>query len=118
MASTSHQTVARTSTVRPSVHGSVICVRNSVSSRRPAPGRKDCVRVLALGTPPSDGKKDQKFISREEEPDQYWVSKSEKAGANPFKDPLALIGILAIFFPFIFVLIAIGVGAIDVSVYR
>ncbi|KAJ9516223.1 hypothetical protein QJQ45_024649 [Haematococcus lacustris] len=95
------------------------------SSSKLAPGRTGpCILydgehiASNSGTHFDYGKKDQKFISREEEPDQYWVSKSEKAGANPFKDPLALIGILAIFFPFIFVLIAIGVGAIDVSVYR
>lgn len=34
------------------------------------------------------------------------------------QDPLAIIGIIAILFPFIFVLIAIGTGAIDTSVYR
>lgn len=34
------------------------------------------------------------------------------------QDPLALIGILAILFPFIFLMIAIGTGAIDTSVYR
>jgi hypothetical protein len=120
---------------------------------------------------------DKKFIKREEEPDEYWSSKGEKAGANPLKasvvnaaiiglsmaarlrfwassnpiqhqqpqpqsdrlcllaapeqvqmsillwpphlqDPLAIIGIIAILFPFIFVLIAIGTGAIDTSVYR
>ncbi|KAJ9516022.1 hypothetical protein QJQ45_024453 [Haematococcus lacustris] len=95
------------------------------SSSKPDPGRTSpCIlydgeHITSISGAYFDyGKKDQKFISREEEPDQYWVSKSEKAGANPFKDPLALIGILAIFFPFIFVLIAIGVGAIDVSVYR
>jgi hypothetical protein len=49
---------------------------------------------------------------------RYWVSKSEKKGANPFKDPLAIIGIVSILFPFVFVLIAIGSGAIDTSVYR
>ncbi len=33
--------------------------------------------------------------------------------SNPLADPLALIGILAILFPFIFVLIAIATGALS-----
>lgn len=76
------------------------------------------VEVKALFSKDSEGQDKKKFLSREEEPDEYWVSKSEKAGANPFKDPIALVGILAIFFPFIFLLIAIATGAVDTSVYR
>ncbi|KAG2454891.1 hypothetical protein HYH02_000722 [Chlamydomonas schloesseri] len=60
----------------------------------------------------------KKFISREEEPEQYWSSKGEAEGANPMKDPLAIIGVLAIFFPFIFLAIAVAAGYIDLSVYR
>ena len=45
---------------------------------------------------------------------RYWSSKGERAGANPLADPLAIIGILAIFFPFIFLLIAIALGYVDV----
>lgn len=151
----------------------------------------------------------KKFISREEEPEQYWTSKGEADGTNPMKvgcvpamyqsgraclsprcpaendlqvgwqcaavspghwkanlcsclvrplstaphmcpagsywpacdrfflagpsltlrslppcnashaqDPLAIIGVLAIFFPFIFLAVAVGAGLIDLSVYR
>lgn len=49
---------------------------------------------------------------------RYWSSKSERDGANPFKDPLAIIGIVAILFPFLFVLVAAATGVIDLSVYR
>lgn len=45
----------------------------------------------------------------------YWQSEAEKRGDSPFKDPLAIIGIIAILFPFIFVLIAIAFGVIDVN---
>ncbi len=38
--------------------------------------------------------------------------------ARCLQDPVAIIGVVAILFPFIFVLIAIGTGAIDTSVYR
>jgi hypothetical protein len=34
------------------------------------------------------------------------------------KDPLAWVGIAAIFLPFILLLIAIATGVVDVSVYR
>eukprot|EP01023_Acetabularia_acetabulum_P022816 TRINITY_DN223_c0_g1_i1.p2 TRINITY_DN223_c0_g1~~TRINITY_DN223_c0_g1_i1.p2 ORF type:complete len:113 (-),score=18.57 TRINITY_DN223_c0_g1_i1:233-571(-) len=64
---------------------------------------------------PEPEKKDKKFITREEEPEEYWKSAAEKAGKSPLQDPLALIGILSIFFPFIFLLIAIGTGVIDLS---
>jgi hypothetical protein len=65
-----------------------------------------------------DDKGDRVTLSREEEPDEYWVSAGEKKGANPMKDPLAIIGILAIFFPFGLLLIAGATGLVDFSVYR
>lgn len=54
-------------------------------------------------------------ITREEEPEEYWGSKYEKKGANPMKDPLAIIGVAAIFFPFLLLLAFIATGVIDVS---
>ncbi|KXZ51593.1 hypothetical protein GPECTOR_12g557 [Gonium pectorale] len=92
----------------------------SVAVAQPTRARRAlCTRAL-LGP---DGKPgttsgQKKFISREEEPEQYWGSKFEADGGNPLKDPLAIIGILAIFFPFIFLGIAIAAGYIDLSVYR
>lgn len=65
-----------------------------------------------------EGSEKKKFITREEEPDQYWSSVGEKEGANPMKDPLAIIGVVAILFPFLFLLVAVSTGIIDVSVYR
>ncbi|CAG9465373.1 unnamed protein product [Pedinophyceae sp. YPF-701] len=61
------------------------------------------------------GKK-RRFITREEEPDEYFLSKGERDGENPLKtDPLAWIGLLAIFFPFILTVVLIASGAIDLS---
>jgi hypothetical protein len=37
---------------------------------------------------------------------------------TPIQDPLAIIGILAIFFPFVLLLLAIATGYIDLSVYK
>lgn len=79
------------------------------------------VRPQAIGggnDSDSDTSKNKKFLSREEEPEEYWVSKGEKDGANPMKDPLAAIGILAILFPFALLALGIGTGYIDTSVYK
>jgi hypothetical protein len=54
--------------------------------------------------------------------DRYWGTKAEKEG-NPIKlstitgDPIAIIGVVAILFPFIFTVIAIATGAIDTTHY-
>lgn len=64
------------------------------------------------------GGDDRKFLSRDEEPEEYWSSKGERAGSNPLSDPLAVIGILAIFFPFFLLLLAVATGYIDLSVYK
>ncbi|KAL4444590.1 hypothetical protein ABPG77_002407 [Micractinium sp. CCAP 211/92] len=69
------------------------------------------VAAQALG----DSSKKQKGIRREDEPDEYWASKDEREGKSPFQDPLAQIGILAIFFPFIFLALAIAFGWVDLS---
>ncbi|GIL63570.1 hypothetical protein Vafri_17611 [Volvox africanus] len=100
-----------------------IVARRNVPSEaicRPASSRRIlCTKALLGpdGKPGAAGAK-KKFITREEEPEQYWSSKGELDGANPLKDPLAIIGILAIFFPFIFLAVAIGTGYVDISVYR
>eukprot|EP00887_Chlorella_sp_A99_P007476 scaffold2.g7476.t1 len=57
----------------------------------------------------------RKTLKREEEPDEYWTSKGERAGSNPMKDPLAWIGLLAIFAPFIILAVAISFGLVDLS---
>lgn len=48
-------------------------------------------------------------------PSRYWSSKMEREGKSPFSDPLAQIGILAILFPFFFLLVAILFGWVDVN---
>lgn len=54
-------------------------------------------------------------LTRENEPEEAWGSKFEKDGVNPLKDPLAIIGLGAIFFPFILLGIFIATGVIDVN---
>ena len=48
-----------------------------------------------------------------DEPDQYWKSKGEKQGDSPLMAPEAIIGIIGITFPFVFLLVAIGAGWIE-----
>ncbi|KAK9901542.1 hypothetical protein WJX75_001376 [Coccomyxa subellipsoidea] len=74
-------------------------------------GRAAALRVSAVGGGPDD----KKTLSREEEPDQYWQTASERKGENPLKDPLAIIGIVSILLPFIILGIAIATGIVDVN---
>lgn len=54
-------------------------------------------------------------LTRDNEPEEAWGSKFEKDGVNPLKDPLALIGLGAILFPFILLVFFIATGVIDVN---
>lgn len=58
---------------------------------------------------------DKKMLTREEEPEQFWQTKTEAKGENPIKDPLAIIGLVSILLPFIILGIAIATGVVDVS---
>lgn len=78
------------------------------------PVRRQMQRFASEGendTPPAQ----RKFITREEEPTEYWISKGEKEGANPMKDPITIMGLVAIFTPFVILGIAIGVGYVDLN---
>jgi len=59
--------------------------------------------------------KRRKFITKEQEPEEYWISKAEREGKSPMQDPLAYIGLLAIFVPFIILGIAIATGYVDLN---
>eukprot|EP00467_Chlorarachnion_reptans_P014676 CAMPEP_0114511658 /NCGR_PEP_ID=MMETSP0109-20121206/14523_1 /TAXON_ID=29199 /ORGANISM="Chlorarachnion reptans, Strain CCCM449" /LENGTH=68 /DNA_ID=CAMNT_0001691217 /DNA_START=330 /DNA_END=536 /DNA_ORIENTATION=- len=59
-------------------------------------------------------KKGPGTISREDEPEDYWMSKDEKDGKSPFEDPLAWAAIAGILVPFIILGIAIGVGYVPI----
>lgn len=101
-------------------------LRTTTAARRVSGGRSVCPSFGSSVPKPSRGQLlsvaafegDKKKLTREDEPEQYWSPASERAGANPMKDPLAVIGVVAILFPFLFVLVAIATGAIDTSVYR
>lgn len=61
------------------------------------------------------GPGDRKGLTREDEPEEYWSSERERKGESPFKDPVALIGILAILFPFVLLLILSAAGVVDLT---
>ncbi|GMI69151.1 hypothetical protein HRI_000584400 [Hibiscus trionum] len=60
------------------------------------------------------GKK--KFITKEEEPAQYWQSAGEREGENPMKTPLPYIIIFGMSTPFVILAIAFANGWIKVPV--
>ncbi|GLT27456.1 hypothetical protein SLA2020_024530 [Shorea laevis] len=64
--------------------------------------------------PKPKGKK--KFITREEEPEQYWQSAGERAGENPMKTPLPYIIIFGMSTPFVILAIGFANGWIKVPV--
>ncbi|OAY78381.1 hypothetical protein ACMD2_19228, partial [Ananas comosus] len=58
----------------------------------------------------------KKFITREEEPDQYWQTAGEREGENPMKTPLPYIIIFGMSTPFVILAIAFANGWIKVPV--
>ncbi|PKI76866.1 uncharacterized protein LOC116215413 [Punica granatum] len=60
------------------------------------------------------GKK--KFITREEEPEQYWQTAGERKGENPMKTPIPYIIIFGMSTPFVILAIAFANGWIKVPV--
>ncbi|GMY09666.1 5'-AMP-activated protein kinase beta-2 subunit protein, putative isoform 1 [Fagus crenata] len=61
-----------------------------------------------------EGKK--KFITREEEPEQYWQTAGEREGENPMKTPLPYIIIFGMSTPFVILAIGFANGWIKVPV--
>ncbi|TMW95225.1 hypothetical protein EJD97_009215 [Solanum chilense] len=71
-----------------------------------------------LGGGEGDVKKDEKkkFITKEQEPEQYWQSAGEKAGENPMMTPLPYIIIFGMSTPFVILAIAFANGWIKVPI--
>ncbi|KAL6975502.1 hypothetical protein U1Q18_024298 [Sarracenia purpurea var. burkii] len=60
------------------------------------------------------GKK--KFITRDEEPEQYWQTAGERDGENPMKTPIPYIIIFGMSTPFVILAVAFANGWIKVPV--
>ncbi|KAJ9169934.1 hypothetical protein P3X46_018076 [Hevea brasiliensis] len=58
----------------------------------------------------------KKFITKEEEPKQYWQTAGEREGENPMKTPLPYIIIFGMSTPFAILAIALANGWIKVPV--
>ncbi|KAJ0980132.1 hypothetical protein J5N97_008387 [Dioscorea zingiberensis] len=58
----------------------------------------------------------KKFITKEEEPDQYWQTAGERKGENPMTTPLPYIIIFGMSTPFVILAIAFANGWIKVPV--
>ncbi|KAF6145076.1 hypothetical protein GIB67_013427 [Kingdonia uniflora] len=70
-----------------------------------------------LGGGDGDVKKaEKKFITREEEPEQYWQTAGEREGENPMKTPLPYIIIFGMSTPFIILAIGFANGWIKVPI--
>lgn len=86
-----------------------------LSGRRTCEAKNAARRALAPTRALGDSKDDRPKLTRENEPEEYWVSEREKAGKSAFSDPVAIIGILAIFFPIILLLILSALGVVDLT---
>nr|WDD38915.1 steroid 17-alpha-hydroxylase [Fagopyrum tataricum] len=71
-----------------------------------------------LGGGSAESKKGEKkkFITREEEPQQYWQTAGEKEGENPMMTPIPYIIIFGMSTPFIILAIAFANGWIKVPI--
>ncbi|CAM6109725.1 unnamed protein product [Calypogeia fissa] len=65
----------------------------------------------------SEGKKpEKKFITKEEEPKQYWLTPDEREGKNPMTTPLPYILILSVLSPFLILAVAFANNWIKIPV--
>ncbi|XP_077216318.1 uncharacterized protein LOC143850916 [Tasmannia lanceolata] len=82
------------------------------------PKRIQHTRIHAkLGGGDGDLKRaEKKFITREEEPEQYWQTAGEREGENPMMTPLPYIVIFGMSTPFVILAIAFANGWIKVPV--
>jgi hypothetical protein len=82
-----------------------------VRCSRRIPTTRSQRRSRALG----DSGEDRPKLTRENEPEEYWVSEREKAGKSTFSDPLAIIGVASILFPIILLLVLSALGVVDLT---
>lgn len=100
------------------LRGRLFCPRSP--SAIPPRSRLSYQRPLALFGDKTSGDnekgKDKKFITKEEEPEQYWQTAAEKEGKGPMSTILPYIVILGFLTPFIILGIAFANGWIKVPV--
>ncbi|CAN6292767.1 unnamed protein product [Urochloa humidicola] len=98
-------------TTQPSPRKGASFFRDCTISRR---ARTISAKLGGDGELKPQGKK--KFITREEEPEQYWQTAGEREGENPMMSPLPYIIIFGMSTPFVILAIAFANGWIKVPV--
>ncbi|XP_065876150.1 uncharacterized protein [Euphorbia lathyris] len=76
-------------------------------------------KIHAVGSGGGDGElkpKEKKFITKDQEPEQYWQTAGEREGENPMKTPLPYIIIFGMSTPFVILAIAFANGWIKVPI--
>ncbi|KAK9845243.1 hypothetical protein WJX81_000968 [Elliptochloris bilobata] len=105
-----------------SIRGAIDKVKHllTVETDEQFAARKAAELAAAAPRPPAIGSSgdEKKPITREAEPEEFWQTKAEREGKSAWKDPLAIIGLLAIFFPFVVLGVAIGTGYVDINAGR
>eukprot|EP00898_Chlorokybus_atmophyticus_P006634 jgi/Chlat1/6972/Chrsp52S06621 len=100
---------------RTAIHGRTSLLPSGTRLRASRPVRGGAVALFGGGGN-SGGEGGEapkkKGLKREEEPDQFWRSEGEASGKNPLADPLALVGILSIFAPFIILGVCFQAGLV------
>ncbi|AET01016.1 hypothetical protein MtrunA17_Chr5g0448271 [Medicago truncatula] len=85
------------------------------SPKRISLGVKVCAQLGGRDEETKKGEK-KKFITREQEPEQYWQSAGEREGENPMMTPLPYIILFGMSTPFVILGIAFANGWIKVPI--
>ncbi|XP_038902667.1 uncharacterized protein LOC120089303 [Benincasa hispida] len=88
----------------------------SLPKPRPMPSRFKLLANLGGGDAEIKKGAKKKFITKEEEPEQYWQTAGEREGENPMKTPLPYIIIFGMSTPFVILAIAFANGWVKVPV--
>lgn len=83
-------------------------LQRTVASQRRHRGSSRVQATMILGGGEDD---DKPKLTRETEPDQYFASNFESLSAqDKLKDPLVIIGLVSIFFPFVLLIVFNNMG--------
>ncbi|KAG6604915.1 uncharacterized protein LOC111451373 [Cucurbita moschata] len=94
------------------------CTTFSPPQPRPTPRASQFKLLANSGGGDAEVKKGgkKKFITKEQEPEQYWQTAGEREGENPMKTPLPYIIIFGMSTPFVILAIAFANGWVKVPV--
>mmetsp|Transcript_34697 Transcript_34697/g.64240 ORF Transcript_34697/g.64240 Transcript_34697/m.64240 type:complete len:132 (-) Transcript_34697:166-561(-) len=87
----------------------------SASLHSAVPVDRTMSRKVSVNSEEPQRRKGPGTISREDEADDYWMSKDEREGKSPLQDPLAWSAIAGLIVPFVILGIAIGTGYVPIG---